>query len=200
MCPKNPDNEEGTMERHYFLSTDLDDLERVEEELEAAGISTPQIHVLSEDDADVDAHPHLHGVPSFYKKDVVHSTEVAAAFGAAGAALVLVVAWLAGWTESAAGWIPFVFLAVVVFGFVTWEGGLFGIQVPNVRYKRFENELHEHKHVLFIDVSAEQEPILARVLATHGKLRRIADEHTPAQDALVESAQRTWRRFLNWAP
>jgi hypothetical protein len=187
------------MERHYYLSTDLDDLEHIEQELEAAGISTPQIYVLSEDDAELEEH-HLHGVNSFYKKDVIHSTEVAALFGAAGAALVLLVAWFAGWTNSAAGWVPFIFLAVVVFGFVTWEGGLFGIQVPNVRYKRFENELHDHKHVLFVDVAADQEAVLRKVLSSHQKLKPLADEHTPTQDALAEQAQKTWKRFLNWAP
>ena len=35
------------MRRHYFISDNLDDLEVFEEQLEAAGISTPQIHVLS---------------------------------------------------------------------------------------------------------------------------------------------------------
>jgi hypothetical protein len=61
------------MERHYYLSDDLDDLEAVENELEAAGISTPQIHVLSENDSEVENH-HLHEVDSFTKSDVVHST------------------------------------------------------------------------------------------------------------------------------
>ena len=42
------------MKRHYFISDDLDDLERIEEELEQRGINTPQIHVLSKDDAAVE--------------------------------------------------------------------------------------------------------------------------------------------------
>ena len=48
------------MLRHYFISTNLDDLEVFEEQLEAAGVSTPQIHVLSRNDADVEHHHHLH--------------------------------------------------------------------------------------------------------------------------------------------
>ena len=36
------------MLRHYYISDDLDDLEAVELELEGKGVSTPQIHVLSE--------------------------------------------------------------------------------------------------------------------------------------------------------
>ena len=41
------------MNRHYYVSDDLDELERVEEELEASGIGTEQIHVLSEQEADL---------------------------------------------------------------------------------------------------------------------------------------------------
>ena len=41
------------MKRHYYISSDLDDLELIERDLEEAGVSTPQIHVLSDDDARV---------------------------------------------------------------------------------------------------------------------------------------------------
>ena len=55
------------MNRHYYLSDDLNDLEKVETELEASGIDTEQIHVLSERDADVERH-HLHDVSSLMKE------------------------------------------------------------------------------------------------------------------------------------
>ena len=38
------------MNRHYFISDSLDDLDRIEVELEQKGIHKPQIHVLSKDD------------------------------------------------------------------------------------------------------------------------------------------------------
>ena len=104
------------MLRHYFVSDNLDELEQFEEHLEAAGIATPQIHVLSSDDAEVQRHAHLHAVQSFMKKDVVRSTELGALAGICAAAATLGVAYLAGWTESAAGWTPFIFLAVVLLG------------------------------------------------------------------------------------
>src|ERR1700758_1699893 len=108
------------MQRRYFISDDLDDLEVVEEQLEGAGVSTPQIHVLTAHDADLDHHEHLHRVQSFMKKDIVHSTLIGAVIGVCASALVLAVAHFAGWTQTAAGWVPFVFLAVVVLGFCTW--------------------------------------------------------------------------------
>ncbi len=94
------------MNRHYYISDNLDDLEAVENELEANGINTEQIHVLSEQVADVEEH-HLHEVNSLMKQDVVHSGEIGAVVGLPLAALVLGGAYWLGWTESAAGWMPF---------------------------------------------------------------------------------------------
>ncbi len=49
------------MNRHYYISDNLDELERLEAELEASGIATEQIHVLSEKDAET-GQRHLHEV------------------------------------------------------------------------------------------------------------------------------------------
>src|SRR5262245_25154162 len=116
------------MHRHYFISTDLDDLERFEEELERAGIANPQIHCLSLDDTSVENHHHLHEVAALMKKDLIHAGEYGLLIGVVAAALVLGVTRFAGWHESPAGWVPFVFLAIILLGFFTWEGGLWGGQ------------------------------------------------------------------------
>jgi hypothetical protein len=155
------------MLRHYFISDNLDDLEVFEEQLEAAGIATPQIHVLSRNDAAVHQHHHLHEVESFMKKDIVHSTTRGALVGLCGFALILALAYFAGWTRTAVGWMPFIFLAVVLLGFCTWEGGLFGIQTPNRQFARFDKVLSDGKHVFFVDVEPHQEAILAEVLKSH---------------------------------
>ena len=69
------------LKRSYFTGPSLDDLEIFEEQLEAAGISTPQIHVLSLDDKRLSDHPHLHEVQSFMKQDVVHKSILGAVIG-----------------------------------------------------------------------------------------------------------------------
>jgi hypothetical protein len=91
------------MNRHYYISNNLDDLEAVENELEASGINSEQIHVLSQHVADVEQH-HLHEINSLMEQDVVHSGEIGAVIGVPLAALVLGGAYWLGWTESAAGW------------------------------------------------------------------------------------------------
>ena len=184
------------MKRNYYISNDLDDLEIVERDLEAAGVTTPQIHVLSKDDAGVEEHQ-LHQVEAVLKKDVVHGTERGAVIGVIGAALVIGIAWFSGLTETYT-WVPAIFLAVIVLGFCTWEGGLIGIQEPHADFKRFQEVLDSGKHVLFVDVDREQEPILDRVVAAHPKLTE-AGEGT-ATPRLVVRFQDRWSRFMKVAP
>ncbi|WP_375739275.1 magnesium transporter [Pseudomonas boanensis] len=159
------------MQRHYYVSDNLNDLEKVESELEACGIDHEQIHVLSERDAEVEKHQ-LHDVSSVMKRDLVHSSLIGVGIGLALAVLMLLVAWFSGWTETSVGWVPFVFLAVVLFGFSTWEGSLFGIQTPNPIVKRFEQLLRDGKHIFFVDVKPTQEEILTRVVSHHPMLKR----------------------------
>lgn len=158
------------MKRHYYVSKDLDDLSVLESELQATGISIPQIHVLSENDAEVERH-HLHAIESVLKKDVVRSTEFGAIVGVIAAGLILLLAYVMNWHVSPAGWVPFGFLAVAVLGFCTWEGGLIGIQKPNYQFKRFQKLLEEGNHVFFVDVTDEQLQALEQITAKHEGLK-----------------------------
>ncbi len=185
------------MKRHFYISNNLDDLEAVETELESSGLSSPQIHVLSQNDAEVQHH-HLHQVEAVLKKDVVHSMELGAVIGVIAAAVVLAVAYFAGWTDSPAGWIPFIFLAIVVLGFCTWEGGLFGIQEPHYQFKRFQDALQEGKHVFFVDVTEQQEDILNKVVNSHPQLEPAGEgESTPEW---VVQWQKNWKGFVKTMP
>ena len=153
--------------RHYFISDNLDDLELFEEQLEAKGVSTPQIHVLSRHDEEVAHHEHLNYVQSFMQKDVIHSTVLGALVGLLLATFVIALAYVSDWYETPAGWIPFIFLSAVLLGFCTWEGGFFGIQKPNYQFARFEGALEAGRHIFFVDLRPDQEKILDQVLLAH---------------------------------
>ncbi|MBB2494826.1 magnesium transporter [Aquipseudomonas ullengensis] len=180
------------MNRHFYISDNLDDLEKLEGELEACGISTEQIHVLSERDAEVEQH-HLHDVSSVMKQDVVHSGQIGSLIGFALAALVVLLAWLNDWANTAAGWIPFIFLAAVLIGFSIWEGSLFGLQKPNTAFKHFAEPLHDGKHLFFVDVKPTQETILSQIVAYHPGLE-LAGVGAASPDWAVALQQR-WHRF-----
>lgn len=156
--------------RHYFISDDLDDLEAFEEQLEQAGLFTAQIHVLTSDDTGAARHRHLHTVQSLMKKDIIHSAEIGALIGAVLALVVLLGASVSSLPEGTLGWTPFVFLSIVLFGFCTWEGGLFGIQETNVQFRRFDEAIRNSRHLFFVDVSANQAELLRSVARQHPQL------------------------------
>jgi hypothetical protein len=184
------------MKRHYYISDDLDDLEVIEQQLESSGVTTPQIHVLSEDDSGLESH-HLHQVEAVLKKDVVHGTEIGAVVGALGAVAILLLAWWSGLTATYT-WVPAIFLAVIVLGFCTWEGGLIGIQEPHTDFRRFQEDLHQGKHILFVDVDPEQEGLLRKVVGEHPRLKDAGEgASTPRW---VVGAQKTFSRFMQVAP
>ena len=184
------------MERYYYLSDNLDELEEVEDELEKAGISTEQIHVLSHDDREVAQHK-LHSVTSIMKKDLVHATVKGMIVGIILSALVLVVASWSGLPETYT-WTPFVFLAIVVLGFCTWEGGLWGIQEPNHHFKRFQSELDKGYHVLFVDIDKKQSETLDHVYKAHPRLKNIG-KGTSAPKFVV-LGQQLFNRYRRWGP
>ena len=184
------------MRRHYYISDDLDDLESIEIELENRGITTPQIHVLSRDDAGLEAHD-LNRVPSLMKKDVVHSTVIAGLFGFLCAVLVLSVAQFSGITQTV-GWLPFIFLAIVVMALITWEGGMWGIHKPNIHFKRFQQALDEGQHVLYVEVNKKQEVILMSVINRHLKLKPAGIEDS--SNELLIGAENGAHHFVKWAP
>ncbi|QPG06170.1 NAD/FAD-utilizing enzyme [Salinimonas marina] len=168
------------MLRHYYICDDLDDLEIVEKELEQQGVGRRQIHVLSENDAELEQH-HLHALTPFLKKDIVHSSELGAAVGIVAAVVLLSVTYFLDLHNTVVGWLPYIFGALVILGFCIWEGGLIGLQLPNQKFKHFQKILKKGHHIFFVDTKAEQEAPLASVIAKHPGLREVsADKATAA--------------------
>jgi hypothetical protein len=184
------------MKRYYFIGDDLDVLAAVERALMAKGITAEQVHVLSLNDADAEQH-HLHDVQSLMKKDIVHWAEIGALFGLVASIAAIAIAHLSG-LAAQFGWIPFVFLAIVLLGFFMWEGGLIGIQLPNCRFRRFERVLRAGEHVFFVDVDSSQETHVHEVLTVHPQLRPAGTG--PSLPRWLVGLQQNARRFAQWAP
>lgn len=185
------------MKRYFFLTDNLDKLTAVEHDLAVNGISAPQIHVLSNDDSGMTVRK-LNDVEAVLRKDVVHSMERGALIGAAAAAVVIAVGHYSGATATAAGWTPFIFLAIVVLGFFTWEGGLFGIQEPHHEFKRFQQALASGRHLLLIDINEKDHSILNNVTAHYPELEFSGTGHGAAQ--WFVTLQNKWRNFVEVMP
>lgn len=186
--------------RLFFISDSLDDLERFEKSLEQMDLQPPQMHLLTLDDQGAATHPELPQVASFTKRDVIRSTLIGAGVGLAAAVLVLVIAYLAGWTATAAGWMPFIFLAIVVLGFITWQGGLLGIQTPHVQLCKFDDALNQGRHVFFVDVEPEDAQALRAMADAQHPAIEIADEDVGASSWIVYSHYRVKRFFTHTFP
>lgn len=154
------------MVRHFYVCDDLDDLDRLEKELEEDGVYRPQIHVLSNDDTGVDTRKHLHNIEAVLKYDVVHGVSVGAIVGFVLAAVVLVVSSYLSLPDKFT-WVPFIFLAIIVLGFSAWWGGFYGIQTPHKDFRRFQKDLDEGKHIFIVDADSGQEEILRNVVSNH---------------------------------
>ncbi len=183
------------MKRFYYMSSDLDNLEQVEHDLEASGIARPQIYLLSNDDVAVNARD-VNPVGSFLKTDVIHAGEIGAVLGAIAAAIVLTVSHLSG-IAAQVGWAPFIFLAIVAFGFTTWEAGFIGMQAPNSHFRRFEKALAAGKHVLFVETTPQDEKCLKSVMKKHPSLERAGTEVTHTGPLMM--LLRNWDKFRKWA-
>ena len=180
------------MKRYYYVTDDLDELEAVEHELEQQGFATPQIHVLSRDDAAVTRRA-LNDVSPFMKTNVVRSTMLGAAIGVIVSTLAIAIAYSLG-LYSLAGWAPIAFLGLVLLGFFAWEGGLHGIQEPNSRFAQFKELLNKGKHVLFVDTEERQEPVLQSAINQHPKLKQVGDGD--GAPAWLLTMQDRWNRFI----
>jgi hypothetical protein len=112
---------------------------------------------------------HLHNIEAVFKQDVVHGTLVGAVLGLLAATLVLAIAYFTKLPETFT-WMPFYFLSVVMFGFVTWSGGFYGIQSPHKDFRRFQGDLDNGKHVFIVDVDSSQEDIMKQVELDHPQL------------------------------
>ncbi len=158
------------MNRYYYISENLDDLEQVEKELEVSGLVTPQIHVVSKDDSGVRTHNNLHSIRSVFKTNVAHGMIRGAWIGLGLSALVLLLTYYSNWPADYT-WVPFIFLAVVALGFSAWVGGLIGIQVPHKDLRQFEAQLKEGKHLFIVDIDKEQKASLDKVVHAHPGLQ-----------------------------
>jgi len=157
------------MDRQFLISNNLDDLEATQDELVQRGFDERQLHVLSNDDAGVELH-HLHAVDSFSKTDIVHSTIRGALIGSCLAAFALSIPSVIG-VDSDLGWTPFIFTAIIALGFSAWEGGLWGIQEMNHKFKAFEGVLNSGQHILIVDYADFQKDTLKQVVNHHPSLQ-----------------------------
>jgi hypothetical protein len=184
------------MKRYFYVSDNLNDLEAAEIALKEKGIDTAQIHILSEDDAEVEKR-HLHAVDSLSKRDTIRSGVTGLIIGLICSIAILLLSYYFELHKTIT-WVPPIFLAVVILGFCTWEGGFLGIQRRNRQFAKFEQQLKEGKHVFFVDVSPEQETLLNQVVSAYPSMA-LAGAGDASPEWIIGTQVRL-EKFVRWAP
>jgi len=157
------------MKRHYFISNDLDALIRLEVELESRGIAKSQLNVLSNDELAAGTHEPLHNIEFVFKQDMVHSTLIIMLLAVLAAVLILSIGYITSLPETYS-WIPFHFLAIIMFAFVTWSGGFYDMQTPYKDLRRIQKDLVDGKHIFIVDTDLSQEEIIRQMEYEHPHL------------------------------
>jgi hypothetical protein len=184
------------MKRHYYIGDTLADIEHAERQLLKAGIPEVQVHLLSNERDESDIQD-LHPVADFMKTDVIRQGLWGLLLGTVGAIIVMLGATSFGGSDRI-GLVPFAFLAVVVLGFCTWEGGFLGFQTQNRRFRRFQQDLRAGRHILFVDVDLfQEETMLGALMQCQGLSPAGTGKGMPTW---LVTSQRLFQRFMHWAP
>jgi hypothetical protein len=154
------------MKHAYYLSEDLDELEHAHDELIMSGLQDKHIHVLSDNDADVQLH-HMRPVNSFLKTNVVHSLFSGAMTGVVVAMLIMATPYIMEFEFT----MPFTLGAIAALGFATWEGGFLGIQKINENFKNVFSQIHEGQHLMIVDYNIEEENSIRTLSRGHPGLQ-----------------------------
>jgi hypothetical protein len=184
------------MNRYYYISDSLDSLEHLQDDLVTKGVDYERIHVLTEQDVEVSTH-HVNQMESLAKKDVVRSGLRGAMVGLVLALAIIVIALFVGLMSTV--WaIPILFLAAVIFGFCTWEGGLIGVHRPHPEVQRFEKQLKQGQHVLFVDAEDDEKQTVAQSAAAQDNIKP-AGTGKPESEKVAHVRQ-SLRNFIRSLP
>ncbi|RDH44746.1 hypothetical protein [Zooshikella ganghwensis] len=145
------------MKRLYYLADNIDDVERISEDLHAEGITNWRFHVLSRDDAGLYNHQ-LHAANPIQRCDMIHRGEQGAMIGLLAGCFAGYFALQLTPTGSDVHWMTFVAVIVLFTMFGTWVGGLAGLSHENYKINQFHDALDSGKYLIMVDARRHEEP------------------------------------------
>ena len=159
------------MKHAYYISDDLDELETVHDELIVAGLEDQHIHVLSDEDIEVEHH-HMRPVHPLYKTNIVRAIFSGAVIGAGLSAIVMAIPFIFAF-ESSIGTIPFTFVGIFIVVAATWKAGSQGLKTANERFKEVFNRIHQGQHLMIVDYNIEEENHIRSASRAHPNLQML---------------------------
>ena len=171
---------ETAMKRQYFIADNLESIKQLENILLANYFEYEQLHVFNWNDKLVNkSRFNYREINDCQKRNMWRSGLRGLVIGLTTAAILLTIVYSLGLYTNPAGWIPFVFLAIVAIGFFAWEGGIHGIQKQDEVCSRFMEALRNGQVVFFVDFTRNQEEILNEAINAQRELVATKDSAAP---------------------
>jgi hypothetical protein len=158
------------MDRIYFMAPDVDCAKRVVDDLLLARIEQRYIHVIAKDGIPLEGLP----TASFFKKcDMAHALEQGLALGGASgmvAGLVAISLPSAGLVLGGGAILLATTLAGASIG--TFGAILRAVNIPNTRFKEYEQDLENGRILILVDVPKEKANTVRQLIQKkHGEIR-----------------------------
>lgn len=160
------------MSQLKYLTNDLDELEAAEHDLEDNGVPRSHIHVLGNNEAQLQAHD-LPLFSEWSKRDMLYYGLRGALVGGILASTAILGAYIYGVSDPGA-WLVIAFVSTLIVGFFTWEGGLVGINKLNHSLEKYREAVNKGEYLLVIDPNSNDEEKIARyAVSSHPVLRAV---------------------------
>jgi len=151
------------MKRLYYLSNNIDVVEKLSDQLHERGITDWNFHVMGKDKANMVRH-HLHTTTPLHELDIVRSGERGVLAGFAIG--LLLTCYVALFTSFGATMNLLAQIAsVVLFSlFGAWLGGLVGVSNENYKIRRFHKAIDAGHFLIMVDVNRFQRHEVEKVI------------------------------------
>jgi hypothetical protein len=140
----------------YYIAPTLPSVQRIAEDLHAAGVNDFYLHVVAKDELGL-KQQHIHSANYFETLDVIRDGYVGAAIGFLAG---LVGIGLMQYFEPFGPDVPssvYVALVAAATLFGAWEGGLTGVDSQNKKLRKFRAELKAGKYLMLVYVRKHRE-------------------------------------------
>jgi hypothetical protein len=147
------------MKRLYYLSSSIESVEQVSNDLHEKGITDWNFHIISKDEAGLYSH-HLHSASLIQRTDVVRFVERGLISGGGLAVLFMMpLTYIEAFTFNV--WLAVSFFCVL---FGSWAGFIGGISQENYKISRFHDHISAGQYLIMIDVDKEHEQLIRCVM------------------------------------
>lgn len=165
------------MKRLYYLSNNIDVVEKLSDELHAKGLTDWNFHVMGKDKANMIRH-HLHTTSLLHELDIIRSGERGVLVGfVVGLLLTCYVALVTPFGASMN--LLAQIASVVLFSmFGAWLGGLVGVQNENYKIRRFHSAIDNGEFLIMVDVTHKQRREVEDTIDRFHEIRRAGEDST----------------------